>query len=284
MDVFLCIFAYPKFIPGSVEASLGLWRLGSAGSQDGSWAWNWKKKKGFCAASCGSTCSGPAPAGGWWPWGVCPKPRAGPGGVSCGSCGLWLQIWGILPAPGHGCSLGHLQDLQRGLQGAAPEACSALEVSWFIPGNPGCSCPLCGAEGWEFPGLFPSSQGSPVGSQSCSRYFSLLLGCVSCPNIPSEEFSHVGTPGQFPDGCTGGVLSQRDSGLSLWIPRSCRGEIRVYIHVFSTEACSCHWVVLHGHRECWWARMCLQDVPSRMWGTRSLPSPVALGKSFSEQY
>lgn len=72
-----------------------------------------------------------------------------------------------------------------------------LSLFWVTPGNPGCSCSPCGAEGWEFPGLFLSSQGSPMGSWCCSQYFSLLLGCVSCLNIPGEEFSHVGTPGHF---------------------------------------------------------------------------------------
>lgn len=46
--VFLCIFGHPKFFPGSVEVLLGLWGLGSAataGSQGGSWPWNWKTKR-----------------------------------------------------------------------------------------------------------------------------------------------------------------------------------------------------------------------------------------------
>lgn len=50
--VLLCIFGYPKFIPDSVEALLGLWGLGStatAGSQGGSWAWNWKTKRVLCS-------------------------------------------------------------------------------------------------------------------------------------------------------------------------------------------------------------------------------------------
>lgn len=178
------------------------------------------KQKGFWVASCGSIPSGTAPAAGWWPWGACPKPGADPGNVSCASCGLWLQIWGIL-APQ---DLAAPQDVSRVCRKGCSELLLRLVLRWnvgtglepclsrFIPGNPGCSCPPCGAEGWEVPGLSHSSQGSPVGSRSCSRYFSLLLGCVSCLNIPSEE---------SPDGCTAGILSERDTGLSLWIPRDC---------------------------------------------------------------
>lgn len=47
-------------------------------------------------------------------------------------CFLWF-LWplaadlGDFHPPGHGCSLGHFQGLQEGLQAAAPKACSALE-------------------------------------------------------------------------------------------------------------------------------------------------------------
>lgn len=120
-----------------------------------------------------------------------------------------------------------------------------LSLFWFIPGNPGCSCSPCGAEGWEFPALSPSSQGSP---QSCSQDFSPLLGCVSCVNIPGEEFSHLG---RFPDGCTAGILSEGHWAEPV-DPEGLRSVF--YIHVFSTKACFSHWVVLHGHRECLWAQ------------------------------
>lgn len=47
-------------------------------------------------------------------------------------CFLWF-LWplaadlGDFHPPGHGCSLGHFQGLQEGLQEAVPKACSALE-------------------------------------------------------------------------------------------------------------------------------------------------------------
>lgn len=130
--------------------------------------------------------------------GCLPKGQGRPWKCSCGSCGLWLQIWGIFTPQATAAPWDISRLCRKACRKLLPRLVLPLELSlfWFIQGNPSCSCSPCGAEGWEFPGLFPSSQGSPVGSQSCSQFFSLLLGCVSCLNIPGEEFSQVGTPGQ----------------------------------------------------------------------------------------
>lgn len=185
----LCFFAF-LVIP---DSSLAPWKCLCGHC----WIPGWilglelENKKGFVQPPVAPSLWN-SPCWGWWPWGVCPKPWAAPGGLSCGSCGLWLQIWGIL-APQDVAAPWDTSRICRRCCGklllrlVLPWSVgTALELSWswFIPGNPGCSCPPCGAEGWEFPGLTSSSQGSPVGSQSCSWYFSLPLGCVSCVNIP----------------------------------------------------------------------------------------------------
>lgn len=42
--------------------------------------------------------------------------------------------------------------------------------------------------------------------------------------------------------------------------------------------------MLHGHTwECLWAWLCVRGVPSPVWATGPLPSPVALGNSYSQQ-
>lgn len=122
--MFLCIFGHPKFFPGSVEVLLGLWGLGSH-----CWIPGWilalelESKKGF----------------GWPPVALSPldQPLVAAGCVPKAQgrswkCFLWF-LWplaadlGDFHPPGHGCSLGHFQGLQEGLQEAAPKACSALE-------------------------------------------------------------------------------------------------------------------------------------------------------------
>lgn len=124
--MFLCIFAHPKSIPGSLEVLLGLWGLGSAataGSQGGSWPWNWKTKRVWVGLRLLCLCP---------LWSSPCVPKAQGRSCECPLCFLW-------PLAAH---LGDFHPFQ-GLQEAAPKACSAWNVGtalglplfWVIPGN-----------------------------------------------------------------------------------------------------------------------------------------------------
>lgn len=146
--VFLCISAHPKSIPGSVEVSLGLWGLCSAataGSPGGILALELENKKGLGWPPVGLRLLWLCPL--WtsprWLQGVCPKPRAGPGSDSCGSCGLWLQTWGIFTpqdtaAPwntSRGCRKGCRKLLLRLVLPWNVGTALGLSLFWVIPGN-----------------------------------------------------------------------------------------------------------------------------------------------------
>lgn len=99
------------------------------------------KQKGFGVASCGieaaealSPLDSP-----WWLQGVCPKPRAGPGSGSCGSCGLWLQTWGIFipwdTAAPWDTSRGCRKLLLRLALSWNAGTALGLSLLWVIPGN-----------------------------------------------------------------------------------------------------------------------------------------------------
>lgn len=178
--VFLCIFGHPKFFPGSVEVLLGLWGLGSH-----CWIPGWilalelESKKGF----------------GWPPVALSPldQPLVAAGCVPKAQgrswkCFLWF-LWPLaadlgdfhprdggfsssqfIPRPrdvaapwdtARGCRKGCRKLLLRLVLPWNVGRALGLSLFWVIPGNPGCSCFPCAAEGWEFPGLFLSSQGSP---------------------------------------------------------------------------------------------------------------------------
>lgn len=93
MDLcFLCIFGYPKFIPGSVEALLGLW--GHCWIPEWILALELENKKGFGVASHGIE----AP--------VAPSPLASPCcGVSAQSPGQALEVFPVVPVAS-GCTSG----------------------------------------------------------------------------------------------------------------------------------------------------------------------------------
>lgn len=132
MDLcFLCIFGYPKFIPGSVEALLGLW--GHCWIPEWILALELENKKGFGVASHGieaPVAPSPLPSPCWvlLAVGCLPKAQGRPW-----KCFLWF-LWplaahlGDFNPPGHGCSLGHFQALQE----AAPKA--VLLWNWPFSG------------------------------------------------------------------------------------------------------------------------------------------------------
>lgn len=80
----------------------------------------------------------------WWLQAVCPKPRAGPGSDFCGSCGLWLQTWGIfipqdMAAPwetARGCRKGCRKLLPRLVLPWNVGTALGLSLFWVIPGYP----------------------------------------------------------------------------------------------------------------------------------------------------
>lgn len=83
-----------------------------------------------------------------------------------------------------------------------------LSLLWFIPGNPGCSYSSCGAEGWEFPGLFPSSQGSPVAPGAALRTFPSSWDVFPVCTFQVRSSHLWGHLGRFPAGCTAGIVSE----------------------------------------------------------------------------
>lgn len=227
----------------------------------------------------------------WWLRGVCPKPRAGPGSVSCGSCGLWLQTWGIFTprdtaAPwdtSRGCRKGCRKLFLRLVLPWNVGRALGLSLFWVIPGNPGCSCsPLQLRDGNSLD-CSPAPRAAP-GLLELLSVLSLLLGCVSCLNIPGEEFSHVGTPGH-----SRWMHCRNSQSQGRWAepvdPKGLPMLRSMFISMFSplkpvfvTGLCCMDTGNVCGPG-------CVSRVfPAPAWGTGSLPCPVALGTSFSKQH
>lgn len=114
-------------------------------------------------------------------------------------CFLWFlwplaAVLGHFSPPGPGCSLGHFQALQEALQEAAGGAGSALgcghgfgAVSQELPAAPALPVELRDGNCLDCSPAPRAALWAP--RAALSPPFSLLQGCVSCLNIPGEEFS-----------------------------------------------------------------------------------------------
>lgn len=204
-------------------------------------------------------------------------------------CGSWLQTWGIftpqdMAAPwdtSRGCRKGCRELLLRLVLPWNVGTALGLSLFWVIPGNPAAPALPVELRDGNSLDCSPAPRAAPGLPELLSV---LLLGYVSCLNIPGEEFSHVGTPGHSRwmhcrNSQSEGHWAEPVDSEGLPMLRS------MFISVFSplkpvfvTGLCCMDTGNVCGPG-------CVSRVfPAPAWGTGSLPCPVALGNSFSKQH